>query len=161
MDEVRRMNWKQGGTVIVRLPPDNKGKVVELVGDIGSMDLEMKKDGDEDPKAAQSPAKKADAKTASAEPEAGEESNTNNNKAADTKKGSGVKKIEDMPDAYSLAGDVGEYRIGTDRIRFGPGRMEHRWVQLRGAEPKLEGLSVFLTGFTPFEQTIQIDGNSV
>jgi hypothetical protein len=72
----------------------------------------------------------------------------------------GVEPIEDTPNAYCLTGDFGEYRIGSDRIRFGPGRTEHRWIQLRGAEPKLDGLSVYLTGFTPFEQTIQIVGCS-
>ncbi len=34
------MNWDQGGTVIVRLPPDSNGKVVELIGDIESIRIE-------------------------------------------------------------------------------------------------------------------------
>jgi hypothetical protein len=73
----------------------------------------------------------------------------------------GVGQIEGLPEAHSLKEGFGEYRVGTDAIRFGPGRMDHSWVQLRGAEPKLEGQSVFLTGFTPFEQTIQVVGSSV
>lgn len=72
----------------------------------------------------------------------------------------GVEPIEDTPDAYCLVDGFGEYRLGSDRIRFGPGRLDHRWFQLRGAESKVEGLSVYLTGFTPFEQTIQIFGIS-
>jgi hypothetical protein len=72
----------------------------------------------------------------------------------------GVEQLEDITDAYCLVEGFGEYRLGSDRIRFGPGQMDHRWVQLRGAEPKVEGLSVYLTGFTPFRQTIQIFGTS-
>ena len=41
-------------------------------------------------------------------------------------------------------------------IRFGPGRAEHTWTDLRGAQPKLDALSVYLTGFTPFRATLRI-----
>ena len=44
-----------------------------------------------------------------------------------------------------------KHEYGDDRIEFGPGRSEHSWTQLRGALPKLQGDSVYLTGFTPFE----------
>ena len=47
------------------------------------------------------------------------------------------------------------WRTGTDQIRFGPGRMEHKYTQIRGAEPKLAGRSVYVTGFAPFDHTIE------
>jgi hypothetical protein len=43
-------------------------------------------------------------------------------------------------------------------MRFGPGIASHRYVQVRGAEPKLAGQTVYVTGFTPFDQTFTIDG---
>ncbi len=55
-----------------------------------------------------------------------------------------------LPDgAYAL------YSRGPDRIRFGPGRRETRYTQIRGAQPKLPGPCVYLTAFTPFDHTIR------
>jgi len=59
-------------------------------------------------------------------------------------------------DAFLLREGMGEYRLGPDTIRFGPGRAEHTWTDLRGALPKLDALSVYLTGFTPFRTTLRI-----
>ena len=39
-------------------------------------------------------------------------------------------------------------------LRFGPGLAPHLLTQLRGAEAKLPGTSVYLTGYTPFDRTI-------
>lgn len=47
------------------------------------------------------------------------------------------------------------FRSGRDSISFGPGLQEQMYTQVRGAEPKLSGPSVYLTGFTPFDQTIE------
>jgi hypothetical protein len=69
---------------------------------------------------------------------------------------SGVEPIPGMPDAFLLRGEAGEYRLGGETIRFGPGRAEHTWTDLRGALPKLDALSVYLTGFTPFRATLRI-----
>ena len=44
------------------------------------------------------------------------------------------------------------------KIRFGPGTAPHRYAQVRGAEPKLAGPSVYLTGYTPFDHTLTIEG---
>ena len=52
---------------------------------------------------------------------------------------------------------VRDYRAGQNEIRFGPGAAPHRYVQLRGAEPKLPGESVYITGFTPFDQTLTFE----
>ncbi len=67
-----------------------------------------------------------------------------------------VRKLEDTEDAYLLEEGYGTLSEGKHQIRFGPGRAEHSWTQLRGALPKLEAQSVYLTGFTPFEQQIEV-----
>lgn len=46
------------------------------------------------------------------------------------------------------------YRAGKFGIRFGPGAAAHEYTDIRGAEPKLPGPSVYLTGFTPFDHTL-------
>ena len=57
-----------------------------------------------------------------------------------------------------LAGGTGVYRAGKNFIRFGPGAAPHQYTELRGAEPKLPGQSVYITGFTPFDHTITLEG---
>jgi len=68
----------------------------------------------------------------------------------------GVQPIEDIEAAFLLKNGFGKYSFKGDVIEFGPGHAEHRWTQLRGAEPKLNAQSVYLTGFTPFEMKLQI-----
>jgi hypothetical protein len=68
----------------------------------------------------------------------------------------GVAPIAGIPDAFRLREGTGEYRLGGETIRFGPGRAEHAWTDLRGALPKLDALSVYLTGLTPFRTTLRI-----
>lgn len=67
----------------------------------------------------------------------------------------GVKPAPDHPDAYLLAEGMATYRMGDDVIRFGPGIAETGYTQVRGAEPKLPGPSVYLTAYTPFDRTIR------
>ena len=67
---------------------------------------------------------------------------------------SGVKKLGD--DRFLLKDGFGTYRMGDDVIQFGPGRAGHEWTQLRGAEPKLDGPSVYITGYSPFKFELQI-----
>ena len=62
----------------------------------------------------------------------------------------------ETPDVYFLSQGHGRYQVGRDRIEFGPGRAEHAWTQLRGALPRLDGQSVYLTGYTPFEFELTI-----
>lgn len=69
---------------------------------------------------------------------------------------SGVREIANIPDAYFLEEGFGKYESDGQTIEFGPGRQEHKWTQLRGAKPKLNAESVYLTGFTPFQFTLQI-----
>ena len=67
---------------------------------------------------------------------------------------SGVKNLGD--DRFLLQDGFGTYRMGDDEIQFGPGSDAHEWTQLRGAEPKLEGSSVYITGYTPFKFELRI-----
>ncbi len=67
---------------------------------------------------------------------------------------SGVIPVPNTGDAFLLKEGFAEYKAGNDTIRFGPGKCEHTWTQLRGAEGKLPGPSVYLTGYTPFEHTL-------
>ena len=68
----------------------------------------------------------------------------------------GVKKINDIDDAYLLEEGYGKYIYAGDAIEFGPGHVEHSWTQLRGALPKMDADCVYLTGITPFNITIEI-----
>jgi len=58
-------------------------------------------------------------------------------------------------DRYVLKQGRATYRMGDDVIRFGPGMAENTYVDVRGAEPKLPGPSVYLTGYTPFDHTVE------
>ena len=60
-------------------------------------------------------------------------------------------------DAWILPRDFGTMRVGESAVRFGPGRGEHQYIQVRGALPRLEGTSVYLTGSTPFDHTITFE----
>ena len=66
----------------------------------------------------------------------------------------GVMSAGDADICFLPENPFAEYRMGEDVIQFGPGRCEHRWTALRGAEPKLSGPSVYITGYTPFEHTV-------
>ncbi len=66
----------------------------------------------------------------------------------------GVDPAPHVNDAFLLKEGFAECRHGPDGLRFGPGRCEHGYVLVRGAEAKLAGPSVYLTGYTPFEHTL-------
>jgi hypothetical protein len=69
---------------------------------------------------------------------------------------SGVRKLDHTPDTYLLEKGIGQYQYDNQLVSFGTGMAEHSWTVLRGALPKSDALSVYLTGFTPFEKTIFI-----
>ncbi|MEZ5038459.1 MAG: hypothetical protein R2828_01145 [Saprospiraceae bacterium] len=69
---------------------------------------------------------------------------------------SGVSKDERVEDAFFLESGFGEYRVDDDVISFGPGRVTHKWSQMRGMLPKQDGLSVYLTGYTPFNYRMEL-----
>jgi len=68
----------------------------------------------------------------------------------------GVTAAPGSSEAFLLKEGFAEYRMGSDGFRFGPGTCEHAYVQVRGAEDKLQGPSVYLTGYTPFQHTLTI-----
>lgn len=62
--------------------------------------------------------------------------------------------VEKMSNSYLLSGQTGEYHVGEDKISFGPGKVEHKGIQLRGALPAMDAPTVYITGFTPFNHVI-------
>ena len=62
-----------------------------------------------------------------------------------------------VEDGWILPAGSAVYRAGNDMIRFGPGKQENTYTQIRGAHPKLPGPSVYLTGYTPFDHTLDFD----
>jgi hypothetical protein len=66
----------------------------------------------------------------------------------------GVDKHPKKENAFLLAGESGSYTVKNDVIRFGPGKAEHKGVQLRGALPAMNAPTVYLTGYTPFKHQI-------
>lgn len=69
----------------------------------------------------------------------------------------GVTPVPTVSEAYVLSSGTASYSVGGDVIRFGPGMAEHMYTQVRGAEPKLPGPSVYITGLTPFDRTIEFE----
>ena len=69
----------------------------------------------------------------------------------------GCRAIRATPDAHVLPGGMATYTSGANQIRFGPGEAAHEYVQVRGAEPRLAGESVYITGYTPFDRTIEFE----
>ena len=68
----------------------------------------------------------------------------------------GVEAVPSLSDTFLLRNGFGQYVYENQVIEFGPGQVEHSWTQLHGALPKWDGLSVYLTGFTPFKVTLKI-----
>lgn len=66
----------------------------------------------------------------------------------------GAEKLGTPKDTWLLKSGHAEVSSGTDTIQIGPGRADHTYLDVRGARPRLEGPSLFLTGFTPFDHTI-------
>jgi hypothetical protein len=69
----------------------------------------------------------------------------------------GCRPVTDVPGAFVLEQGAGTYRAGRHEIRFGLGGAPHRYTQLRGSEARLPGLSVYITGYTPFDRTIVLE----
>ena len=69
----------------------------------------------------------------------------------------GCRAIAGTPGSFLLEQGTGIYRAGASEIRFGPGAAAHQYTQVRGAEPKLPGLSVYVTGYTPFDRTLTFE----
>jgi hypothetical protein len=70
--------------------------------------------------------------------------------------GGAVAPLPGVPDAYLLGDGFATYELAGRRLRIGPCFRRHSWTQLRGAEPRLPGVTLYLTDFTPSNKTIQI-----
>ncbi|MEP7259085.1 MAG: hypothetical protein ABI687_11860 [Flavitalea sp.] len=68
----------------------------------------------------------------------------------------GVSSHPKNANAFLLSGNQGSYQVGNDTIHFGPGKLEHKGIQLRGALDPEDAPTVYLTGFTPFKHTIHL-----
>jgi hypothetical protein len=73
----------------------------------------------------------------------------------------GCRPAPHVVDGWVLEKDFATYRVGGDTVRFGPGAAGHLLTQLRGAEAKLPGQSVYITGYTPFDHTIRFEFGGV
>jgi len=69
----------------------------------------------------------------------------------------GAPPVKGVPDAFLLASGAATYRMGSGVIRFGPGAAPHQYTQIRGGDAKLPGPSVYITGYTPFDHTLEFD----
>jgi hypothetical protein len=58
--------------------------------------------------------------------------------------------------ALLLPNGFATYRAGGDVVRFGPGKRENSYWQIRGAEPAAPGTRVYLCGYTPFDHELEI-----
>lgn len=68
----------------------------------------------------------------------------------------GVTPVPNAADSYLISGSEATYRVGKDVIRIGPGSSAHHWTtNIRYIDPKLPGPTIYLTGFAPFDHTIQ------
>ncbi len=66
----------------------------------------------------------------------------------------GVQSHSEMEKVFFLGEGKGKYEREGEVLEFGPGLQEHTWVEIRGALPRMDAPTVFLTGFTPFHHRI-------
>lgn len=60
-------------------------------------------------------------------------------------------------EAFILSSGQARVSAGGHQIRFGPGLEKHQYTQVRGAESKADGDCVYITGFTPFDHTLEFE----
>lgn len=70
--------------------------------------------------------------------------------------GEGLRPVPNQADAHFLAEGYAAYEVAGRSVRLGPGLRRHGWTQLRGAQPRLPGLTLYLTAFTPLKHTLQV-----
>ena len=69
--------------------------------------------------------------------------------------GEALTKVADVSNAYILGEGFATYELAGSKVRIGPGFRQHTMTAMHRAQPRLEGLSVYMTGFTPLKQTIK------
>ena len=67
----------------------------------------------------------------------------------------GVEKLA-AADSYLLASGWATFKVGNDVLKVGPGTAPHKYVEPRGSQKKMSGPSVYVTGSTPLDQTLEI-----
>ncbi|MCS7315571.1 MAG: hypothetical protein NZ554_08870 [Bryobacteraceae bacterium] len=67
----------------------------------------------------------------------------------------GAEAAPGVSDAWLFHGGEVRYRVGADTLAIGPGLREHAYTQVRLAEPKLQGPSLYLTGYSPLDHTVE------
>ena len=68
----------------------------------------------------------------------------------------GVNPIAGKLNSNLFADQEGTYSVGEDTIKFSPGLVVHKGINLRGALPSIEAPTVYLTGITPFKHTLKL-----
>ncbi|MCB0669042.1 MAG: hypothetical protein KDC80_24625 [Saprospiraceae bacterium] len=68
----------------------------------------------------------------------------------------GGKEIDGLSDAFMLSEDAVTYQYDEAAIQISGALHQHDWTQLRGAEERVDGVTVYLTGFTPFRHQVTI-----
>jgi hypothetical protein len=71
----------------------------------------------------------------------------------------GLLRAPDATDAFILPAGFATVKSPSGTVRFGPGTRAHRYTQVRGAQPKMPGASVYVTGFTPFDHTLDFEAS--
>jgi hypothetical protein len=69
----------------------------------------------------------------------------------------GCRKDARVPGTWLLDAGSAVYRAEGAGIRFGLGLGAHRYTQVRGAEARLAGWSVYVCGFTPFRRVVEFE----
>lgn len=72
---------------------------------------------------------------------------------------SGAEKLGKLRDAWLLKSGNAEYSLNGSTLAIGPGRADHRYVEVRGALQRLDGPTLFITGFSPFDHTIEFNAS--
>lgn len=63
--------------------------------------------------------------------------------------------LQIAPDSWVLPSGQGTYRVDKNAIEFVSGISQDMYTQVRGADTKLPGPSVYLKGFTQFDRTME------
>ncbi len=67
----------------------------------------------------------------------------------------GAEPAPGVEDGWLFHSNAVRYRAGADTLVIGPGLREHAYTQVRLAEPKLPGPSIYLTGYSPLDHTVE------
>jgi hypothetical protein len=68
----------------------------------------------------------------------------------------GAESIGEIEDAYFIKDGPITYENEGQAVQVTGAIHQHAWTQLRGADPKIEGTSIYFTGYTPFKHRLLI-----